>query len=112
MSTSGLCKVFDQLQNVVHYRSSAVIESPLSLGQLFCNLNTKNFYTYSGSLTTPNCAEAVTWIVFPQPLPVGRSQIEKFWSVLDENGNPLVNNFRPLQNRNNRAVLYRRFIFS
>lgn len=28
------------------------------------------YYTYSGSLTTPTCNEAVTWIVFDEKIPI------------------------------------------
>lgn len=29
----------------------------------------------TGSLTTPPCSEAVTWIIYPDPLPVSISQV-------------------------------------
>lgn len=77
------------------------------MAQLLGDLNTKKFFTYSGSLTTPNCAEAVTWQVFPEPLPIAKEQIQKFFKIQDINGRVLTNNYRPLQNRNRRPVFYR-----
>ncbi|XP_023308860.2 carbonic anhydrase 2 [Lucilia cuprina] len=103
----GLNRIFNQLPVIVNYQSSVSVTGRLSLGQMLGDLNTKQFFTYSGSLTTPNCAESVTWHVFPGALPIAREQIQKFWSLLDVNGNVLNNNFRPLQNRNRRPVFYR-----
>ena len=35
----------------------------------FIPSETKKFYRYDGSLTTPDCLESVTWTVFHQPQP-------------------------------------------
>ncbi|XP_018328024.1 carbonic anhydrase 15-like [Agrilus planipennis] len=37
----------------------------------------ERFYMYRGSLTTPPCSEAVTWILFPNPMPVSVVQVIK-----------------------------------
>ncbi|KAJ8915202.1 hypothetical protein NQ315_015425, partial [Exocentrus adspersus] len=34
----------------------------------------KSYYKYSGSLTTPECNEGVTWIVFENPVPLSEEQ--------------------------------------
>ncbi len=39
---------------------------------------TKEFYSYSGSLTTPPCTEGVKWIVMKEVLEVSKKQIEMF----------------------------------
>ena len=33
------------------------------------------YYTYKGSLTTPNCYESVQWIVLEKIIPVSRKQV-------------------------------------
>ncbi|XP_062125628.1 carbonic anhydrase 2 [Drosophila sulfurigaster albostrigata] len=103
----GLRKVFAELRNVIEYHAEGELPGTITLGQLLGDLNTRNFYTYRGSLTTPDCNEAVTWTVFPQPIPIPYSEAAKLWQVLDVNGNPLENNYRAQQRRNNRPVFYR-----
>ncbi|XP_034484398.1 carbonic anhydrase 2-like [Drosophila innubila] len=103
----GLRKIYSELPNLVEYKAEAEIPGSITLGQLLGDLNTRDFYTYKGSLTTPDCQEAVTWTVFSQPIPIAYSDAAKFWNILDSNGNPIENNYRILQPRNNRPVFYR-----
>ncbi|XP_030559755.1 putative carbonic anhydrase 5 isoform X2 [Drosophila novamexicana] len=103
----GLRKIFTALPNIVEYHSKTELHEPLTLGQLLGDLNTRHFYTYKGSLTTPDCNEAVIWTVFARPLPLPLSDIQQLWQLQDSNGNPIRNNYRKLQPRNNRHVFYR-----
>ncbi|KAH8272635.1 hypothetical protein KR044_002497, partial [Drosophila immigrans] len=103
----GLRKVFAKLPNVVEYHAEAELSGSITLGQLLGDLNSRDFYTYKGSLTTPDCNEAVTWTVFSQPIQIPYSEAVKFWQLLDSNGNPIENNYRILQPRNSRPVFYR-----
>lgn len=57
----------------------------------------QDYYTYSGSLTTPKCSEIVTWIVMKEPVKATAEQIGKFTSVLQTS-------YRPTQNLNGRTV--------
>lgn len=59
--------------------------------------NTRSYYVYSGSLTTPPCSEGVTWLVLKKPAKITTSQFESFREILG-------NNFRPLQDKNDRVV--------
>jgi len=44
------------------------------LGGLLPN-NLDLFYRYDGSLTTPPCSEIATWIVYPEIIDIGISQV-------------------------------------
>ena len=58
----------------------------------------RGYFRYAGSLTTPDCAETVTWLVLSRPVPLAASQIARFTAVYP-------NNARPLQPVNRRFVL-------
>ena len=59
--------------------------------------DTAEYYTYSGSLTTPPCTQGVTWFVLKGEAQMSRAQFQTFQNVLG-------NDFRPLQSVNGRVV--------
>lgn len=105
-----------------------------SLSSLIGNINTERFYTYrgmhnsldpkrskgafalhlvlkfvfQGSLTTPKCNPSVTWVLFPDTIPVSLHQISKFRSLSNGiEGLLLVDNYRHLQPIGNRKIFLR-----
>ncbi|CAH1176762.1 unnamed protein product [Phaedon cochleariae] len=65
----------------------------------------RDYYTYTGSLTFPPCTEGVKWIVKPEPLMISSEQLKKFRKLYGANGR-ITNNTRPVQKVNNRDVFY------
>ncbi|XP_069896927.1 carbonic anhydrase 5B, mitochondrial isoform X2 [Dipodomys merriami] len=67
-----------------------------------------DYWTYSGSLTTPPLSESVIWIIKKQPVEVDHNQLEQFRTLLitskGEKEKRMVDNFRPLQPLMNRTV--------
>ena len=63
------------------------------------------YYSYEGSLTTPGCDEVVQWVLYSNPLNISSRQLAVFRTILDHNGNPLLQNFRPVQPLNGRTVV-------
>jgi carbonic anhydrase len=59
--------------------------------------DTSEYYTYSGSLTTPPCTEGVTWFVLKGEAQMSEAQFKAFENILGTD-------FRPLQSVNDRAV--------
>ncbi len=49
----------------------------------------KHFYRYLGSLTTPPCTEGVIWIVFQQPIEASIRQLITLHQVLGDNSRPV-----------------------
>ncbi|XP_017477473.1 PREDICTED: carbonic anhydrase 2-like [Rhagoletis zephyria] len=106
-SYPGLNKVFNKLPRIAVAGTNATLDHELTLNNFLGDVDTTNFFAYRGSLTTPTCAEAVTWHVFAKPLLIAREMVQKLFHLKQKSGAPLLNNFRPLQALNGRAV-YRR----
>jgi carbonic anhydrase len=75
--------------------SAPVTVNKLNLEQAFTD--TKRYYTYPGSLTTPPCSETVRWIVLKEWAELSPEQFEAFRTILGDD-------FRPIQERNKRVV--------
>ncbi|XP_028662579.1 carbonic anhydrase 4-like [Erpetoichthys calabaricus] len=64
-----------------------------------------SYYRYNGSLTTPDCSEAVTWTVFTKPIGLSSTQLTAFTgNLLSESGKVMQGNFRPVQKLYGRTV--------
>ena len=53
----------------------------------------RDYFHYNGSLTTPPCSEGVRWFVFNQPIQMSSFQIDKFMRVVGENARPVQSLF-------------------
>lgn len=60
---------------------------------------TREYFAYSGSLTTPPCSEGVRWIVLKEPVEASATQIATFKERMGSANN------RPVQPRNARLIL-------
>lgn len=48
----------------------------------------REYYNYTGSLTTPPCSEGVNWMVLEHPIAISKAQLEKFRSLFEMNARP------------------------
>jgi len=93
------------LPEIVAPETSATFDVAPSLLDLLPN-DFNHYFTYFGSLTTPPCAEVVTWIDLKNPIKLSHDQFESFRSLLNEEETPMSNNFRAIQPLGDRIVLY------
>jgi len=94
----ALAPVVDKLTSVVDAKDEVNIDAFNLLDLMGGDSDDlKDFYRYSGSLTTPGCFESVTWTVFHKILKVSQAQMTKFRSCKDAEGEAMVDNFRPVQ---------------
>lgn len=60
---------------------------------------TREYYRFSGSLTTPPCSEGVNWLVLKHPITASAKQIEQLHAAMGHD------NARPVQPLNARVIL-------
>lgn len=87
----------DLLADGVPFRAGDVISSERKINVADAFVNTRAYFTYAGSLTTPPCSETVTWFVLQNRATLSESQYAAINKVVG-------NNFRPFQAQNNRVV--------
>ncbi|KAF9823691.1 hypothetical protein SFRURICE_013172, partial [Spodoptera frugiperda] len=63
------------------------------------NVDKSSYYTYAGSLTSPDCNEAVIWIIFTTPIVLTDAQYRMFANI-----GIVRHNFRSLQKVNQQVV--------
>ncbi|XP_023832631.1 carbonic anhydrase 4-like [Salvelinus sp. IW2-2015] len=89
----------DDIVNITH---------AISLDELLEGVDRTKYYRYLGSLTTPNCNEAVVWTVFKDPIKVSQDLIDLFSTTLHIGHNStsalMTNVFRNIQPVNGRMV--------
>ncbi|KAI4884519.1 hypothetical protein NFI96_020488 [Prochilodus magdalenae] len=79
----------------------------ITMDSLLQGVDRTKYYRYLGSLTTPNCNEAVVWTVFKDPIKVSQDLINLFSRTVRINTTtqPLItNNFRGAQPLNGRVI--------
>ncbi|KAF5271824.1 hypothetical protein FQR65_LT05055 [Abscondita terminalis] len=94
--------VVDVLPKVQQVQTNATIRNLPALNSLIAQ-DLSTYYFYGGSLTTPPCTEAVTWIEFKNTIPLAYDQIEIFRQLNGQNGK-LLHNFRPVQPLHGRTI--------
>ncbi|MEY2840198.1 MAG: hypothetical protein RJB60_2497 [Pseudomonadota bacterium] len=63
--------------------------SPVMVDMNMMLPESKQYYTYMGSLTTPPCSEGVLWMVMKQPATLSREQINVFARMYPMNARPI-----------------------
>ncbi|XP_066138892.1 carbonic anhydrase 2-like [Euwallacea fornicatus] len=97
-------KLEEGLHQVQNIFSNSTIYNVGTLNDLIAK-NRHRYYTYEGSLTTPPCSEAVTWIEFEDTIPLSAEQISAFRLLSTKTGR-LTHNYRPTQPLNGRIIFY------
>jgi len=83
--------LIEQLWSVASHDhgAEAMTQDPLNPEALLPPPDQRGYWRYAGSLTTPPCAETVTWTVLKTPINVGVAQVEKFKELFPMNARPI-----------------------
>lgn len=76
--------VFDDVEKV-HEAGSVTATGPLNFKRLIEHLQSSNVFQYSGSLTTPPCAQDVAWNVVDRPVLIDVSTYRKVRHIMKFN---------------------------
>ncbi|XP_053176182.1 carbonic anhydrase 4b [Scomber japonicus] len=68
--------------------------------------NLSKYFRYDGSLTTPDCSEAVVWTLFTSTVQLSREQLAAFNELQFSDGKPMAKTYRPVQPLNGRKIYY------
>ena len=88
-------KYADAASELIH--SNDTINCTFNLSQLM-KANERQFFRYTGSLTTPPCTEGVIWTIFTNKIPIEEKSLNKLRQ------NVMKKIYRPIQLINNRTV--------
>lgn len=91
--------VLNQLWSFMPENPGESSQEPIGIEETNLLPPTREYYAYSGSLTTPPCTEGVRWVVLKTPIQASAKQIATFKSRVG----PATN--RPLQPVNARMIL-------
>ena len=69
-----LDKVLGVLDKIKFKGDKVSFDKPIEPSK-FLPKDTKSFYTYEGSLTTPPLLESVIWTVFKEPVQISKEQV-------------------------------------
>lgn len=92
------------LKNAPKTESEVTVAGATIDGNTFLPRN-RDYYNYSGSLTTPPCSEGVRWHVLQGAIKVSDEQVTEFEHFVTDHETGFVGNARPLQPLNDRRVL-------
>lgn len=89
--------IINSLNNITLPGTNATLEA-MSIDMLIPPHDTlEKYFRYQGSLTTPECSEAVVWTVFEQTIPLSKEQLSAFSNLQFDNRTAMVNTYRPVQ---------------
>lgn len=88
--------ILDMVGDVITPGRPTFLRSPINLLNILPG-RTDSFYTYSGSLTTPPCAEPVTWVLFVEKGKIAFEQLADLQKL--SGGQDLHRDIQPINQR-------------
>lgn len=106
VKNENLQNILDSVDDIANkVGSSAPLKKDLRANALL-PLNPYSYFRYEGSLTTPSCAESVSWTVFSRIMSITFDQLEALKLMKSSNGTDLLHNYRQVQPLNSRSLIF------
>ncbi|KAK3085960.1 hypothetical protein FSP39_011364 [Pinctada imbricata] len=99
----GMKLVVDNMDKVVTSGSRCTVPSQFD-PQTLLSYDISKYWTYPGSLTTPEYNESVTWIVFCEPFVISQNQMDALRSLRNPEGKCICDNFRDVKPLSQRCI--------
>ncbi len=80
-----LTKLWDWLPDQIEQEVSLPLE--MNIGAILPA--NPQFYSYSGSLTTPPCTQGVKWIVLKEPITISGQDVQNFAEIIGYSARPV-----------------------
>ncbi|XP_056635272.1 carbonic anhydrase 3-like [Diorhabda sublineata] len=100
----GFQIIIDSLKDIATAGNSKKIEN-IVVTRLFKEFR-DDYFLYWGSVSTEKCIHYVLWLITRIPIGLSIDQIDALRYIFDENGEPLLRNYRDVQDSNNRSVFH------
>ena len=100
--TYGLEKQIRRVRKFNAYFKKTIKINPL---KKLLNKAFEKVYKYIGSLTTPPCTLMLPWLVSEEPAKIKSKFLKELKKLRDENNDPILRNYRPLQKRTSKLDL-------
>ena len=97
-----LAPLFKALANITEPGEKIDLRQSIKL--LSFASDTRYFFRYNGSLTTPGCNEIVVWTLFKDPIEISQEQLNMIRKTKYDNMKTNTNNYRPVQDINGRKI--------
>ncbi|XP_050515806.1 carbonic anhydrase 2-like [Diabrotica virgifera virgifera] len=65
-----------------------------------------DYFFYWGSVSTEDCIHYIMWLIAREPIGISIEQLNALRYIFDENGDPLLRNYREVQDLHNRTILH------
>eukprot|EP00116_Pleurobrachia_bachei_P005358 sb/3465620/ len=100
--SDAMPELFELLPKLDDPQSEEVVSDTIDLSTGLPNDRT--YFTYPGSLTTPDYHECVTWIVFKAPVTLNSKHMTLMRDMNSHDGGKIENNWRAVQDLANRKI--------
>lgn len=104
-----IAKILENIKDICESENVGIskpLKHPFAVKDLMPDNPNDEYFNYEGSLTTPDCAENIEWIVYKDTLPITLDQVKAFKTIEEKDGDKVENNYRYIQKSHRRYITW------